>query len=109
MTAQPDYTEEELQALVGKRILVGITHCNLKGATVSLEQFHGIISRITLRDGIVIKLHGTNELRTLPPDLSPVEIAPPGQYRLTNTGEVVEDPDYMAMWTVYPKGYKAGG
>jgi hypothetical protein len=24
----------------------------------------------------------------------------PGEYRLKSTGEVVADPDYMAMWTL---------
>lgn len=103
---EPDYTEEELQALIGKRLLVGITHYNSENTVVSLEQFHGVISRIGLNEGIVIKLNGLSEERTIPPDFSCLEMARPGQYRLTNSGEVVEDPDYIATWNVYPKGYK---
>jgi hypothetical protein len=100
------FTEEEASSFVGKRVLVGMTHCNLESVTVSQEQFHGTIDRINLKEGIVIKLNNSNDERTLPPDISKLLAARSGQYRLRATGEVVEDPDYTVMWTVYPKGYK---
>jgi len=72
----------------------------------SLEQFHGIIDRVNLQEGLVLKLHGSDKERRLPPDLTRLEPAKPGQYRLKATGEIVLDPDFTVMWTVYPKGYK---
>ena len=103
---QPVYTNEQLQGLVGKHLLVGITHHNIEGQVASLEQFHGTISRVSLEEGVAIRLNGSNQERIIPPDFSCMEMARVGQYRLANTGEVVEDPDYIATWSVYPKGYK---
>ena len=103
---QPQYTNEQLQGLVGKHLLVGITRYNLEGQVALLEQFHGTISRVSLEDGVVIKLMNSDQERTIPPDFSCMEMARAGQYRLANTGEIVEDPDYIATWDVYPQGYK---
>jgi len=36
----------------------------------------------------------------LPPEPEAYEPAPPGEYRLRSTGEVVVDPDYLTTWTV---------
>jgi hypothetical protein len=41
--------------------------------------------------------------RWLPPDLSQLKPADPGNYRLKSTEEVVIDPDYLSVWTVYQK------
>lgn len=110
-TTEPDtnFTAEQAAACVGKHLLVGITHRNLDGAVDSLEQFHGTIDRVNLREGLVLKLHGSGEEKHLPPDLSRLEPAEPGEYRLKTTGEVVLDPDLVVMWTLYPKGYEGGG
>ena len=101
-----DFTPEQAALLVGKRLLVGITHRNLEDEVVSHEQFQGVIDRINLTDGLVVRLEGSGEERALPPDLHRLEAARPGEYRLKSTGEVVKDPDYTVMWTLYPKGYE---
>ena|SRR5882672_4840607 len=98
--------EEKAQKFVGKHLLVGITHHDAEGKPTSLEQFHGIIDRISLKEGIVVKLHGSNAERSIPMDFRSFHGARPGGYKLRNTGEVVEDPDYIANWNIYPKGYK---
>jgi len=36
----------------------------------------------------------------LPPDLRAFQDAPPGEYRLRSTGEVVVDPDFISSWTI---------
>jgi hypothetical protein len=100
------FTPEELAKLLGKRLLVGLTHRSSEDKVVSLEQFHGTIERISLTEGLVLRLHGTGQERSLPPDPSQLEPAEPGEYRLKTTGEVVVDPDFTLMWTIYPKGYK---
>jgi hypothetical protein len=104
--ANLDFTPEQVASVIGKHLLVGLTHCSLDDQVVSIEQFHGIIDRVNLQEGLVLKLYGTGEERSLPPDLSRLEKADPGQYRLKATGEVVADPDFTLMWTIYPKGYK---
>jgi hypothetical protein len=101
-----EFTPEEAACLVGKRLLVGITHRSLKDVVVSHEQFHGVIDRINLKDGLVVRLEGSGEERAIPPDLGRLQAASPGEYRLKSTGEVVKDPDYTVMWTLYPKGYE---
>jgi hypothetical protein len=101
-----DFTPEQVASVIGKHLLVGLTHRSLDDEVVSIEQFHGVIDRVNLQEGLVLKLCGTGEERSLPPDLSRIEKADPGQYRLKTTGEVVADPDFTLMWTIYPKGYK---
>jgi nitrogen fixation protein len=101
-----NFTEEEVAALVGKHLLVGLTHRDLEDKIVSVEQFHGTVSRVNLREGLVLTLWGTSDERRLPPDLSRLEAAEPGEYRLRSTGEVVNNPDFTVLWTVYPKGYQ---
>jgi hypothetical protein len=47
--------------------------------------------------GIVIERADTGEQKSLPPVLM---TARPGEYRLHSTGEIVADPDYVAMWVM---------
>jgi hypothetical protein len=101
-----NFTEEQAKILLGKRILVGITHCSKEGATVSQETIHGTIERANPKEGLVVKLNGLNEMRTVPLDVSRIKMARPGQYKLRGTEEVVEDPNYTMMLTLYPEGYK---
>jgi hypothetical protein len=57
--------------------------------------------RIGLREteaGLVAQTPGS--FYWLPPDGRAFEEAPPGEYRLRSTGEVVIDPDYLATWTI---------
>ena len=102
-----DFTAEQVYAVLGKRVLIGVTHRTLDDEVASLEEFHGVVVRVNLDEGLVLKL-STGSERTIPPDLSRLEPAFPGEYRLKSTGEVVVDPDFTAMWTVYPNGYREG-
>ena len=101
------FTAEQVYELLGKRVLIGVTHRTLDDEAASLEEFHGEVVRVNLDEGLVLKLP-TGAERSIPPDLSRLEPAFPGEYRLKSTGEVVVDPDFTAMWTVYPKGYRGG-
>jgi hypothetical protein len=97
---QMDVTEEQAKVLIGKYILVGIAHCDSSGAVKSREQIHGTVQRANLNEGVVIKLKSSNEERAVPFKLSDLQIARPGEYRLTNSSEVVEDPDYTLKVTL---------
>ena len=105
--SQANFDEGAAQSLIGKRVLVGLTRCNQAGDVVGYEQFHGAIVRVSASEGIIVQVHNSGEERWLPPDLSRLEAASPGSYRLKSTGEVVVDPDLLSTWTVYPPSSKS--
>jgi hypothetical protein len=89
----------DLSDLLGKSVLVGITRVDHDDQLLSQEQFHGRVE--SLDDGLVhIRVAGSGEDFTLPPEASAFVRAPPGHYRLRSTGEVVIDPDFTSSWTV---------
>jgi len=96
------FDDEEAKGIIGKHLLVGVTHRNHQDEITGIEQFHGEIIRASREEGIIIRLSGNSEKRWVPPDLSRLEPAPPGRYTLKGTGEVVVDPDFISTWTVYP-------
>lgn len=99
---QPTFDEEAALSIIGKHLLVGVTHRNRANEVTSFEQFHGEIIRASRDGGIIVRLDGSAEERWVPPDLSHLHTAVPGNYHLKATGEVVVDPDFVATWTVYP-------
>jgi hypothetical protein len=99
---EPRFDDEDAKAIVGKHLLVGVTYRNRNEEVTGLEQFHGEIIRASREEGIIVRLSGSGEERWVPPDLSRLEPAGPGNYRLKATGEVVADPDLLSTWTVYP-------
>src|SRR4051794_28836624 len=56
------------------------------------------------RDRVVVALAGSCQCETfwLPPHLSNIVQAPPGEFRLRSSGEVVIDAGYTSIWTVHP-------
>jgi hypothetical protein len=91
----PDLVAE----VVGKHVLVGLTFVKYNGDVIEQKQLHGIVERITRDEGIVIR-QADGSIYRLPPDLSGIEEAPPGVYRLRSTGEEVENPDFFYTWTI---------
>ena len=49
----------------------------------------------------------TGDEFTLPADMSALTIAAEGEYRLKPSGDVVVDPDYLAVWTIQKPGASA--
>jgi len=84
--------------LIGRRIIVGITHVDHTQRPLRQEQYHGRIIRANLQEGIVIQTPSGAE-RTLPPDLRSVSGARPGEYTFRSTGEIIADPELQASWT----------
>jgi hypothetical protein len=104
VTSEPPpevFDEDFAKAIVGKYILVGVTHLDYDGKELRHEQFHGVIVRASRREGIVISLRGTREGETwnMPPDTRGISQAKPGTYRLRQTGETIENPDLVITWT----------
>src|SRR5215210_6328706 len=94
-----DWDEHQAATLVGKHALVGLTYVNADGTVRRQVQVHG---RITAVDEtmVTMSLAGSGEVFTLPPALAAFEPAPPGEYSLRSTGEVVVDPDLLASFTI---------
>jgi hypothetical protein len=99
---EPYFIEEEAKEIIGKHILVGVTFRDRSENVTGIDQFHGIIVRASHKEGIIVCLHDGAEERWIPPDLSRLEKAAPGEYRLKSTGEIVVNPDLLSTWTVYP-------
>jgi len=89
-------------SLVGALMLVGITYHENGGPR--FEQLFGDVVLLDEVEGITLSLRGhrSGELFKLPPDLRNIYPADPGSYRLRQTGEVVDDPDFTATWEVTP-------
>jgi hypothetical protein len=101
----PDHWDEEMAAgLVGKLVLVGLSHVAKDDTLLRREQFYGCVVSADRSDGIVLELEGgrAGETYALPPQTSALSRARPGEYRLSSTGETVVDPDFTAAWTVTP-------
>lgn len=88
-----------VETYIGKHLLFGITYLDHNKNSIDQVQLHGTITRIEATV-IAVRLPGSNEEFTLPPDLDAINEAPPGEYKLRSTGEVVVNPDLLATWTV---------
>jgi hypothetical protein len=91
----PDFDQEFASGIIGKYLLVGITHTTHGGEMLSQEQLHGVIVSAS-PEGMDIELHGVNEGKTwrMPPFLDKLSPAKPGIYKLRSTGEAIENPDF---------------
>jgi hypothetical protein len=86
--------------LDGKRLLVGVTRERPAGDSTQ-EQFAGT-ARIEDRGEycLVVIDCSDGESREYPFDVRTLEMAPPGEYRLRSTGEIVTNPDFLMTWIV---------
>ncbi len=89
-------TEITFEALIGKVLLAGITYYTHNNEYIDQKQLYGTV--IEANDSFIrVKQKNRNEF-TLPPDLSSIKRARPGEYKLKSTGEVVVNPDFLATW-----------
>jgi len=84
--------------LIGKTILIGLTYYTADDKFIEQKQYWGTVEESN-KAGIIVRLNNGESLG-LPPDLSSTRIAPPGEYRLRTTGEVVVNPDYLTTWNI---------
>ena len=89
--------------LPGKIVLVGLAYFEA-GAQEPFEQqqLFGRVVHADERSGILLSLQGlrAGEQFNLPPDTRSFREAPPGEYRLRTTGEVVGDPDFTVTFSI---------
>ena len=97
---RPVWDDDQAQAILGKRVLVGLTYSDADGPRQ--EQMFGVVTHADRKNGIVLTLQGDRdgEIYRLPPDPSAFHPAAPNEYRLRSTGEVVTDPDYLSTWSI---------
>ena len=91
------WDETAARELLGKLVVIGITKVSSREVVLSQHQMFGRVSAIDEGNGITVTLEGrrAGELYYLPPSPNVFRIADPGEYRLRETGEVVENPDYL--------------
>jgi len=99
LNGKPRLDESGAGEYIGKTILVGITYLDHHQNLIERKQWHGIIETFSNSEGIRIKLAGSEDRCCLPPDPRGIQKAKPGIYTLKTTGEIIEDPDYLATWT----------
>jgi hypothetical protein len=99
-----EWDQSVADSLDGAVILVGMTYDEPGGPRV--EQFFGTVVAVDERDGVTLRLEGSRSGETfrLPPDLRAIFPAKPGSYKLRQTGEVVNDPDFTTTWERTPPG-----
>lgn len=76
-----------------------MTYLNNLDQVERRTQLSGTISKIE-ENGIFVNLDD-GKVFSLPPDLSAIEVAPPGDYKFKTTGKVVVNPDFMTSWTIH--------
>ena len=98
--ARPDWDAEKAAALLGRRVLIGLTYIDSDGER--LEQMYGIVASADPGEGIAINLEGVNQgtVYRLPPHIDAFRPASAGEYKLASTQEVVTDPDYVTTWVI---------
>ena len=84
--------------IVGKTLLVGLTYYSEENEIIERRQLWGIVAEAD-RSHIQIR-QNNGEMFSLPSDLSAIEKAAPGEYRLHSTGEAVRDPDFLSTWSI---------
>jgi hypothetical protein len=99
--ASGKFDEARAAGVVGKYVVIGVTYVDAIGTEEERFQMYGVIENASAA-GIKVSLRGTHEGRswTMPPDLRGLSPAKPCRYTLAETNEVVENPDFVAIWTV---------
>lgn len=85
---------------IGRSLLVGINHTGPERGLRSQEQLFGTIMVVDFDEGILVSCEPGGRTFVLPGDPCWVEKAPPGEYRLRSTGQVVTNPDYVTEVTI---------
>lgn len=91
----------QLSELVGKRCVLGLSYFDAEGSVMSQRMLAATVASAD-KDGIVLRPLNNARDFTLPPELSPWFIAPPGSYR-DSDNQQIDDPDYLVTWNVHRK------
>jgi hypothetical protein len=90
--------------LIEKVILIGVTYVDKQDNLLDRKQWWGIVESASSDIGIRVSLKNSSDPCVLPPDLNAIRRAAPGEYRLKESGEIVNDPDFLTTWTCVKGG-----
>ena len=96
-----EFDREAAEIYLGKYILIGVTYVDPAGQVEESVQMHGVVESAS-GDGIRISLRGERDGQSwvMPADPSAISPAQPGRYELPETGEIIENPDFICTWMV---------
>jgi hypothetical protein len=83
---------------IGKTVVIGLCYFDEAGRIVLQKQCHGRIRAVS-KAGVDVELSG-GEMLLLPCAVAELQVAPPGEFTESSTGEVVSDPAFITMWNV---------
>ena len=85
--------------LIGKTLLLGMTYYTHDNQYIEQKQFWGTV--VSANDTCIEFRQNNGVVCSIPPQLAAIEPAPPGEYTLNSTGEIVVNPDYLTTWSYY--------
>jgi hypothetical protein len=96
-----EFDDDAAAIYLGKYILIGVTYLDAAGQVEQSVQMHGIVENAS-QQGITVSLKGqrAGQSWTMPADASAITPAQPGRYQLPETGEEIENPDFVCTWMV---------
>jgi hypothetical protein len=99
--ANADFDATAMNEFVGKYVLIAVTYVDGSGQEEASVQMHGVVTSVS-EQGITISLKGEREGEnwTMPANVNAISPAEPGRYQLPETGEIVENPDFITTWMV---------
>ncbi|HVI10797.1 MAG TPA: hypothetical protein VND65_21080 [Candidatus Binatia bacterium] len=92
---KPELDESKAVEYLGKTILIGVTYVDQEERPLGRRQWFGTILTYSNKQGIKIKLKGSDLPCCLPPDPRGINRAKRGIYTLKSTGEQIVDPDHI--------------
>jgi len=85
--------------LKGKVFVIGLSFVDKDGQLIEQYQTHGTVIGLT-SNGLLKILREDNSIFQMPFDKEIIEKAKKGEYREKTTGQIIQDPDFMATWEI---------
>jgi len=99
----------EHSEIVGKTVIVMLTFRNDNGNIIGYKQAHGRIKITNDKEGIVIHNENDDIEFSLPPRYSSLQLAKSGEYRESESGAVISNPDFITLWEITNHSKEKGG
>lgn len=91
------------EEIIGRTVLVAVKTLDRNKKELSRKEFLGVVVSGSIETGIIIRDTATGEKFAFPPELRNFVPARPGIYKLEPSGTSIMNPDYTAIWKIYPK------
>lgn len=97
----PQFNMEGLESMIGKGIIVDLSTFDADDRLVKRRQLYGEVIRVSHDEGIVLKLHDSDEEYILPPDMDSLRKAAPGPHTLDPDGRTIDNADFATNVAVH--------